>query len=52
MQKVFNGRFTGPRFVEKFTNGVWTVFDRLQFKATAAFLTKKAAETEAKKCNR
>jgi hypothetical protein len=27
----FNGKLTGPRYVKKFVNGIWTIFDRLYF---------------------
>jgi hypothetical protein len=35
-QPKFNGRFTGPRFVLKFTNGTWIIFDRLRWEACEA----------------
>lgn len=27
----FDGKIVGPRFVKKFVNGIWTIFDRLKF---------------------
>lgn len=32
MKIVHNGKLNGPRYVTKFVNGIWTIFDRWEFK--------------------
>lgn len=28
----FDGKVTGPRYIVKWVNGAWTIFDRFEFK--------------------
>ncbi len=44
-QPNHNGKVTGPRFVTKWVNGIWTIFDRVKFQNCEPCLgTKKNAE--------
>lgn len=43
-QAKHNGKVEGPRYVPKFTNGTWVVFDRVKFCVAATARTEKQAK--------